>query len=70
MSRENRDMKVGILQVGCCRPIEGTDALKNTSLSQHLEWELVKGPVQNVQVQDLSQPTAFLGYNEIGFVKT
>ncbi len=50
MSREDRVMEVGVLQVDCCKPIERTDALKDASLHQHPEWELVKGPVQNVQV--------------------
>ncbi len=54
MSREDRDMEVGVLQVDCCKPIEGTDALKDASLHQHPERELVKGPVQNTQVQDWS----------------
>ncbi len=54
MSREDRDMEVGVLQVDFCKPIERTDALNNASLRQHPERELVKGPVQNVQVQDWS----------------
>ncbi len=54
MSREDRDMELGVLQVDCCNPIEGTDALKDASLRQHPERELVKGPVQNAQVQDWS----------------
>ncbi len=54
VSREDRDMEVGVLQVDCCKPIEGTDALKDASLHQHPERELVKGPVQNAQVQDWS----------------
>ncbi len=51
-SREDRDMEVGVFQVDRCNPIEGTDALKEASLRQHLERELDKGPVQNTQVPD------------------
>ncbi len=54
MSREDLDMKVCILQVDHCEPIERTDALKDAFLHQHPERELVKGPVQNAQVQDWS----------------
>ncbi len=54
VSREDRDMEVGVLQVDRCKPIEGTDALKDASLRQHPEWELVKGPVWSAQVQDWS----------------
>ncbi len=54
MSREDRDMEVGVLQVDRCKPIEGTDALKDASLRQHPERELVKGPVWSAQVQDWS----------------
>ncbi len=54
MLREDRDMEVGVIQVDRCKPIEGTDALKDASLRQHPERELLKGPVQNAQVQDWS----------------
>ncbi len=54
MLREARDMKVHILQVNCCKPIGGTDALKDVFLHQHTEWEPVKGLVQNAQVPDWS----------------
>ncbi len=37
-------MKVCILQVDRCKPIEKTDTLKDAFLHQHPEWELVKGP--------------------------
>ncbi len=52
--RGDRDMKVRVLQVDRCEPIEGTDALKDAFLHQHPERELVKGLVQNAQVQDWS----------------
>ncbi len=54
MSREDRDMTVGVLQVDCCKQIERTHALINAFLRQHPERELVKGPVQKAQVQDCS----------------
>ncbi len=69
MTREDRDMEVSVLQVDRCKPIEGTDALKDASLRQHPEREFVKGPVQNAQVQDWSKPTVFLGYDEVGAVE-
>ncbi len=47
-------MEVGVIQVNCCKTIERTDALKDAPLRQYPERELVKGPVQNVQVQDWS----------------
>ncbi len=40
VSREDRDIEVGVLQVDRCKPIEGTDALKDASLRQHPEREL------------------------------
>ncbi len=54
VSREDRNMEVGVLHDDRCKPIEGTDALKDASLRQHPDRELVKGPgpVQNAQVQD------------------
>ncbi len=54
MSREDRDMKVCVLQVDRCEPIERTGALKDAFLRQHPERELVKGLVQNAQVQNWS----------------
>ncbi len=59
-------MKVRVLQVDRCEPIERTDALKNASLRQHPERELVKGPVQDAQVQDWSYPPPFLGTMKYG----
>ncbi len=47
MSREGRDMEVRVLRVDRCEPIKRKDALKDASLRQHPECELVKGPVQN-----------------------
>ncbi len=35
VSREERDMKVRILQVDSCKPVLGTDAPKNAFLHQH-----------------------------------
>ncbi len=54
MSREDRDMEVEVFQVECCKPIERTNAFKDASLRQLPEQKIVKGPVQNVQVQDRS----------------
>ncbi len=65
MSREDRDMKVRVLQVDRCEPIERTDALKNASLRRHPERELVKGPVQDAQVKIGRNPPPFFGYDEV-----
>ncbi len=62
-------MKVHIIQVDRCKPVLGTDAPENEFLHQHLEWQLVKCMVQNSQIQDRSEPTAFLGHNEVSAVK-
>ncbi len=62
-------MKVSVLQVHRCKPILGLDASDNALLRQHLEWELVKGPIQDSQIQDWPKATAFLGYDEVGAVK-
>ncbi len=37
-------MKVCILQVDRCKPIEKTDTLKDAFLHQHPEWEACEGP--------------------------
>ncbi len=69
VSRENRDMKVSVLQVNRCKPILGLDASDDALLRQYLERELVKGPIQDSQIQDWSKATAFLGYDEVRAVK-
>lgn len=67
--RENRDMKVSILQVDHCKPILGLDASGDALLCQHLERKLVKCPIQDSQIQDWPYATTFLGYVEVRAVK-
>ncbi len=59
-------MKVSVLQVDRCKPILGFDASDNALLHQHLERELVNGPIQDSQIQDWPKATTFLGYDEVG----
>ncbi len=54
-------MKVSILQVDRCNPILGLDASDDALLCQHLERKLVQGPIQDSQIQDWPEATAFLG---------
>ncbi len=51
---KNRHMEVRILQVDRCKPISGPDAPKDAFLCEDHERELVKGPVQDAQIQDWS----------------
>lgn len=62
-------MKVRGLQVDCCKPIPGLNAFDNTNLCQHLDRELVKGMIQDSQIQDRSKNTALLRYDEVRAVK-
>ncbi len=59
VSREDRDMKVRVLQADCCEPIEGTNALKDELL--HPERELMKGSVQVPRSKIGRKPPLFLG---------
>uniref|UniRef100_A0A672M9U1 Phosphodiesterase n=1 Tax=Sinocyclocheilus grahami TaxID=75366 RepID=A0A672M9U1_SINGR len=60
-------MKVRVLEVDRCEPIERTNALKDAFLRQHPERELVKGPVQYSQVQDRSCMCSYLNFNVFFF---
>ncbi len=52
VARNDRHMEVRVLQVDRCKPISGTDVPEDAFLREYLEWKLVKGPVQDVQIQD------------------
>ncbi len=41
----------------------------NALLRQHLEWELVKGPIQDSQIPNWLKATAFFGHDEVRAVK-
>ncbi len=62
MARKDRHMEVKVLEVKRCRPISGTDASEDVVL-RDLERKFIflKGPVQDAQTQDWSNPPLFLG---------
>ncbi len=62
-------MKVSILQVDRCKPILGLDASDDALLRQHLEWKIVQCLIQDWQIQEWPEATAFLGYDEVRAVK-
>ncbi len=68
VSWKDRNMKVSILQVNRCKPIPGLYAFDHAPVRQHLKRGLA-GPGSGVAIQDWSNTTVFLGYDEIRAVK-
>ncbi len=62
-------MKVCILQVDRCKPVLGLDASEDALLRHYLEQKLVKGLIQDLQIQYWPKATAFLWHDEVRAVK-